>query len=72
MEWSEVDEPLNSYPFCNISQSYKYLLETTIDIGTNSSDHLSEVTGCKPNCVSFKYVSDKRASLPDNKENLGK
>ena len=61
MEWSEVDEILSGFPFCNVTQAYEYMIETTIDIGTKSVGYLSNMTGCKPNCVSYKYEVVKTA-----------
>ena len=61
MEWSEVDESMRNFPFCNITQAYKYLMETTIEIGTKSVDYLYNMTGCQPNCVTYKYEAVKIA-----------
>ena len=48
MKESDLD-----YPICNLKETSKYLLKEQEMILTNLQ--LTNKTGCKPNCIYFKY-----------------
>lgn len=65
MEWSEVDEHLLHFPACNMSQAYSFISTTSFKFVSKSKEEISELTRCKPNCVTYHYEAVKVAPMSE-------
>ena len=59
MPWSDDDDELATFPLCNMTESYNFLIIELYDVLVKSNSDIVNITGCLPNCVYYKYEMAK-------------